>query len=179
MPVCYFRVPGAALTSYKYNRPQELYTALLSSHFSGMTHSLDHLNSNCICNCLNVYIYLSLWHPTNTMSQKFYSSLLTTHSSRLTHSLKYNRPYKLNCPTQASLSEHSDRFTHSLDHLFFSLSLSSLYLTSLTHSGYHRYLYHQGNEQTTGGTAEAAAKPWLIPAGKYFAAHRPQGQHPP
>jgi len=32
-------------------------------------------------------------------------------------------------------------------------------------------LYHQGNEQTTGGTAEAAAKPWLIPAGKYFAAH--------
>ena len=49
----------------------------------------------------------------------------------------------------------------------------------LGHSGYRRYLYHQGNEQTTGGTAEAAAKPWLIPAGKYFAAHRPQGQHPP
>ena len=48
----------------------------------------------------------------------------------------------------------------------------------LGHSGYRRYLYHQGNEQTTGGTAEAAAKPWLIPAGKYFAAHRPQGQHP-
>ena len=47
-----------------------------------------------------------------------------------------------------------------------------------THSGYRRYLYHQGNEKTTGGTVEAAAKPWLIPAGKYFAAHRPQGQHP-
>ena len=30
----------------------------------------------------------------------------------------------------------------------------------------------------TGGTAEAAAKPWLIPAGKYFAAHHLQGQHP-
>ena len=28
------------------------------------------------------------------------------------------------------------------------------------------YLYHQGNEKTTGGTVEAAAKPWLIPAGK-------------
>ena len=52
-------------------------------------------------------------------------------------------------------------------------------LSDLTHSGYLRYLYHQGNEQTTGGTMEAAAKPWLIPAGKYFAAHRPQGQHPP
>ena len=38
--------------------------------------------------------------------------------------------------------------------------------TSSTHSGYRRYLYHQGNEQTTGGTVEAAAKPWLIPAGK-------------
>ena len=50
--------------------------------------------------------------------------------------------------------------------------------STLVHSGYRRYLYHQGNEQTTGGTAEAAAKPWLIPAGKYFAAHRPQGQHP-
>ena len=48
----------------------------------------------------------------------------------------------------------------------------------LAHSGYRRYLYHQGNEKTTGGTVEAAAKPWLIPAGKYFAAHRPQGQHP-
>ena len=45
-------------------------------------------------------------------------------------------------------------------------------------SGDRRYLYHQGNEKTTGGTVEAAAKPWLIPAGKYFAAHRPQGQHP-
>ena len=51
--------------------------------------------------------------------------------------------------------------------------------TTTTQSGDRRYLYHQGNEQTTGGTAEAAAKPWLIPAGKYFAAHRPQGQHPP
>ena len=51
--------------------------------------------------------------------------------------------------------------------------------TSTRHSGYRRYLYHQGKEQTTGGTVEAAAKPWLIPAGKYFAAHRPQGQHPP
>ena len=29
-----------------------------------------------------------------------------------------------------------------------------------------------------GSTAEAAAKPWLIPAGKYFAAHHLQGQHP-
>ena len=47
-----------------------------------------------------------------------------------------------------------------------------------SHSGYRRYLYHQGNEKATGGTVEAAAKPWLIPAGKYFAAHRPQGQHP-
>ena len=52
-------------------------------------------------------------------------------------------------------------------------------LTHLAHSGYRRYLNHQGNEKTTGGTVEAAAKPWLIPAGKYFAAHRPQGQHPP
>ena len=130
MPVCYFRVPGTALTSYKYNRPQELYTALLSSHFSGMTHSLDHLISKCIIyNCLNVYIYLSLWDLTYTITHKFYSSLLSTHSSRLTHSLKYNRPYKLNCPTQASLSEHSDWFTHFLDHLFYSLSLS-FYLTS-------------------------------------------------
>ena len=51
-------------------------------------------------------------------------------------------------------------------------------LTPPGHSGYRRYLYHQGNEKTTGGTVEAAAKPWLIPAGKYFAAHRPQGQHP-
>ena len=50
--------------------------------------------------------------------------------------------------------------------------------TASAHSGYRRYLYHQGNEKTTGGTVEAAAKPWLIPAGKYFAAHRPQGQHP-
>ena len=38
--------------------------------------------------------------------------------------------------------------------------------SSWNHSGYRRYLYHQGNEQTTGGTVEAAAKPWLIPAGK-------------
>ena len=95
MPVCYFRVPGAALTSYKYNRPLQLYTALLSSHFSGMTHSLDPLISNCIYHCLNVFIHLSLWAPTNTITHKFYSSLLSTHSSRLTHSLKYNRPYKL------------------------------------------------------------------------------------
>ena len=35
------------------------------------------------------------------------------------------------------------------------------------------------NRPLTGGTVEAAAKPWLIPAGKYIAAHRPQGQHPP
>ena len=34
------------------------------------------------------------------------------------------------------------------------------------------------NRPLTGGTAEAAAKPWLIPAGKYFAAHHLQGQHP-
>ena len=27
------------------------------------------------------------------------------------------------------------------------------------HCAYRRYLYHQGNEQTTGGTVEAAAKP--------------------
>ena len=39
-------------------------------------------------------------------------------------------------------------------------------LKRLIHCGYRRYLYHQGNEQTTGGTVEAAAKPWLIPAGK-------------
>ena len=31
-----------------------------------------------------------------------------------------------------------------------------------THCSYHRYLYHQGNELTTGGTIEAVAKPWLI-----------------
>ena len=30
------------------------------------------------------------------------------------------------------------------------------------HCGYRRYLYHQGKEQTTGGTVEAATKPWLI-----------------
>ena len=30
------------------------------------------------------------------------------------------------------------------------------------HCGYHRYYYHQGNEQTTAGTVEAAARPWLI-----------------
>ena len=35
-------------------------------------------------------------------------------------------------------------------------------LIRLDHCGYRRYLYHQGNEQTTGGTVEAAAKPWLI-----------------
>ena len=35
--------------------------------------------------------------------------------------------------------------------------------TASAHSGYRRYLYHQGNEKTTGGTVEAAAKPWLIP----------------
>ena len=29
-------------------------------------------------------------------------------------------------------------------------------------SGDHRYLYHQGNEQTTGGALRAAARPWLI-----------------
>ena len=29
-------------------------------------------------------------------------------------------------------------------------------------SGYRRYLYHRGNEQTTGGTVEAAARPCLI-----------------
>ena len=29
-----------------------------------------------------------------------------------------------------------------------------------------RYLYHQGNVQTTGGILRAAAGPWLIPAGK-------------
>ena len=34
------------------------------------------------------------------------------------------------------------------------------------------------NRPLTGGTVEAAAKPWLIPAGKYIASHRPQGQHP-
>ena len=34
------------------------------------------------------------------------------------------------------------------------------------------------NRPLTGGTVEAAAKPWLIPAGKYFAAHHLQGQHP-
>ena len=34
--------------------------------------------------------------------------------------------------------------------------------SGLGHCGYRRYLYHQGNEQTTGGTVEAAAKPWLI-----------------
>ena len=34
--------------------------------------------------------------------------------------------------------------------------------TCPNHSGYRRYLYHQGNEQTTGGTVEAAAKPRLI-----------------
>ena len=33
-------------------------------------------------------------------------------------------------------------------------------------SGDRRYLYHQGNEQTTGGAVRAAARPWLIPAGK-------------
>ena len=35
-------------------------------------------------------------------------------------------------------------------------------MSRLGHCGYHRYLYHQGNEQTTDGTVEAAAKPWLI-----------------
>ena len=57
--------------------------------------------------------------------------------------------------------------------------VSPLFCTQIDHSGYRRYLYHQSNKQTTGGTIEAAAKPWLIPAGKYIAAHRPQGQHPP
>ena len=31
--------------------------------------------------------------------------------------------------------------------------------TPHNHSGYRRYLYYQGNEKTTGGTVEAAAKP--------------------
>ena len=31
------------------------------------------------------------------------------------------------------------------------------------HSGYRRYLYHQGNEKTTGGTVEAAAIPFNAP----------------
>ena len=33
-------------------------------------------------------------------------------------------------------------------------------------SGDCRYLYHQGNEQTTGSALRAAARPWFIPAGK-------------
>ena len=44
-------------------------------------------------------------------------------------------------------------------------TVSVLLVWTLDHSGYRRYLYHQGNKQTTGGTIEAAAKPWLIPAG--------------
>ena len=38
--------------------------------------------------------------------------------------------------------------------------------TCKNQSGYRRYLYHQGNVQTTGGILRAAAGPWLIPAGK-------------
>ena len=30
------------------------------------------------------------------------------------------------------------------------------------HCGYHRYLYYQGNEQTTGGIVLAAARPCVI-----------------
>ena len=36
-------------------------------------------------------------------------------------------------------------------------------VTKQNHSGYRRYLYHQGNEQTTGGTVEAAAIPFDTP----------------
>ena len=45
-------------------------------------------------------------------------------------------------------------------------------------SGDRRYLYHQGNEQTTGGALRAAARPWFIPAGKYIPADRPQRSTP-
>ena len=34
--------------------------------------------------------------------------------------------------------------------------------TFSTQSGDRRYLYHQGNEQTTGGAVRAAARPWFI-----------------
>ena len=50
---------------------------------------------------------------------------------------------------------------------------------SCRQSGARRYLYHQGNEQTTGGALRAAARPWLIPAGKYIPADRPQRSTPP
>ena len=49
---------------------------------------------------------------------------------------------------------------------FSKLLMKNTELTFWDQSGDRRYLYHQGNEQTTGNTAEAAAKPWLIPAGK-------------
>ena len=51
-------------------------------------------------------------------------------------------------------------------------------VTPLGQSGDHRYLYHQGNEQTTGGALRAAARPWFIPAGKYIPADRPQRSTP-
>ena len=49
----------------------------------------------------------------------------------------------------------------------------------LQQSGDRRYLYHQGNKQTTGGALRAAARPWFIPAGKYIPADRPQRSTPP
>ena len=36
----------------------------------------------------------------------------------------------------------------------------------IAQSGYHRYLYHQGNVQTISGILRAATRPWLITAGK-------------
>ena len=42
--------------------------------------------------------------------------------------------------------------------------MDSCIKSATEHCGYRRYLYHQGKEQTTGGTVEAAAKPWLISA---------------
>ena len=52
------------------------------------------------------------------------------------------------------------------------------HLSSPPQSGDRRYLYHQGNEQTTGGALRAAARPWFIPAGKYIPADRPQRSTP-
>ena len=37
-----------------------------------------------------------------------------------------------------------------------------LLLSESGQCGYRMYLYHQGNEQTTGSSVEAATRPWLI-----------------